>query len=196
MCGNWEALRSPASPNLSGLPSARIIARARITARLSYVIVYAIPELRIPQSSPSHPRYAIRMGSRTSSPALPHELWRQIISDVSLAEQRTCLAVSRLLRELALPFVFSHITVRLGIWRDMADPLDGWTDAGKMEAKNATRRSLELLQHVVECAEFARLVRKVTVCAFTPEGDEHPEEAIRGCCCYDQQILLTSRIGC
>ena len=68
----------------------------------------------------------------------------------------------------------------------MADPSDGWTDAGKVEAKNATQHSLELLEHIVKCAEFARLVTNVTVCAFTPEKDEHPEEAIREYGSYDQ----------
>ena len=64
------------------------------------------------------------------------------------------------------------------------DPSEDWTDEEKAEAKNATRRSRELLEYIIKSPEFAKVITKVSVRAYIPTEDTLPEEVICECCCW------------
>ncbi|TBU23935.1 hypothetical protein BD309DRAFT_717068 [Dichomitus squalens] len=46
---------------------------------------------------------------------LPPELWGLIITYLPSLDKRTCLSVPKLIHDLALPCVFSHLALRLGV---------------------------------------------------------------------------------
>ena len=119
--------------------------------------------------------------------SLPPELWGMVIKCLSKEDIRSFCSVCRLFRDLTHPVLFSHVTLRFGLWR----PADGGSaeednmdhDAGSAEEENmdhdtqltdeevselkrSQRRTCELLLHVVRTPSFAQLVCKLSVRAY------------------------------
>lgn len=127
---------------------------------------------------------------------LPPEIWTNMIQCLHPNDRTPCLSVSKSLHDISLPLVFSHITVRFGIRRNTDDLLEDWTEDQKVAANNATRVSHELLQHIVRTPEFARVVTKVTVRAYTPEGDPHSDDLIGECSSFQKSIDNARETAC
>ncbi|KAI1787076.1 hypothetical protein LXA43DRAFT_1030657 [Ganoderma leucocontextum] len=107
---------------------------------------------------------------------LPPEVWTLIIRSLHPNDRSTCLSVSQSLHDISLPLVFSHIIVRFGICRTTTDLNEERTEEEKVEADEATRVSLGLLQSIIQSPDLGRVVTKVTVRAYTPEGDSYSDE--------------------
>ncbi|TBU24541.1 hypothetical protein BD311DRAFT_701857 [Dichomitus squalens] len=108
---------------------------------------------------------------------LPTELWYRIIQALPSNDQRRCLSISRMLHDIAWEIVFSHITIRFGLWRDVSDPFsEEVSDDEQVEADKATRLSCELLRHIKQSPDLACIVMGMTVRAYTyPEEDPSQE---------------------
>ncbi|KAH9852875.1 hypothetical protein C2E23DRAFT_824019 [Lenzites betulinus] len=55
-------------------------------------------------------------GSSVSQAELPNEIWRLIIEFLPKADQRTALAVSRLLHDISRACLFAHLVITFGVW--------------------------------------------------------------------------------
>ena len=143
-------------------------------ARSVLQLLSPLPPLFPPLLSQEH--YSSVAMSRLRAPqSLPTELWFQVIRQLPSRDQKSCLSVSKVLHDISQTFVFSHIIVRFGLWRN-TKPNEDWTDEQKAEAARATRLSLELLQHVTRTPDLVRAVTRITVRAYTPPGDSHSVE--------------------
>ena len=97
---------------------------------------------------------------------LPLELWAYIIQHLPVADQKSCLFVSRQFHDLTIPVLFSHVTLYFGLWsiahlgHDMdEDAHDEWLD----EENRRENITWEVLWHISTTPSFARIVKAVTV---------------------------------
>ncbi|TFK88952.1 hypothetical protein K466DRAFT_519869 [Polyporus arcularius HHB13444] len=102
---------------------------------------------------------------------LPPEVWRLVVEHLSREDARSLLSVCTLFHELAVPSVFSHVTVRFGLW-----PPHDWSadeNDDTQQSKELRRRSelstCELLFHILRTPSFARVVKKLSVRAYGEE---------------------------
>ncbi|TBU24542.1 hypothetical protein BD311DRAFT_799355 [Dichomitus squalens] len=104
---------------------------------------------------------------------LPTELWYRTIQFLPTQDQRTCLSVSKLHHDIAQKYVFSHIIITLGLWRrddDISHGIDFGLTPAPIEVAEASRLAklnYALLRHITRTPEFARLVKKLTVRAYS-----------------------------
>ncbi|KAI0742233.1 hypothetical protein C8Q80DRAFT_1272944 [Daedaleopsis nitida] len=113
------------------------------------------------------PRVQLIWGLRASP--LPYELWEQILHQLPRSDQRACLGVSKIVHDVALPLVFSRITVFFGCWQFANDPVALEYSTWSQQDRDAHKRNLnttDLLRHIVQEPEFAKLVKEMSVAAF------------------------------
>ena len=107
-------------------------------------------------------------------PFLPTELWYAIIYMLPSLDQTTCLSVSKTFHDIATTYVFSHVTICLGLWQPFE--CDSEDDVPGTEEKAATKRQANLsydnLRHMIHTPDFAKKVTKISVHAFSSAGEE------------------------
>ena len=109
---------------------------------------------------------------------LPVELWDLVVCTASRTEQRTCLFVSKLFHDLALPSVFGHLTLHYGI----PLPEDGFYSLPSGERRQKYdiqfRRNQEILNHIASVPLFAQAIRELVVCWYELylAHDEHIDD--------------------
>ncbi|KAL1938401.1 hypothetical protein VTO73DRAFT_11641 [Trametes versicolor] len=96
---------------------------------------------------------------------LPPELWGLVLQCLSRTDQRSCLSVCPLFRDLSRALLFSRVVIRFGMWKAHERDV-GWviTDLDLMRRRGDV--NTEILQHIARDARFARLVRTVSVRAY------------------------------
>ena len=114
------------------------------------------------------------MARQSLHASLPTELWYPIISGLPSLEQKMCLSVSKTFHDIASKYVFSHVTISLGLWRSFEGEIE-FEDLSS-EEKTAMKRqadaSYETLRHIMHTPDFARNVKKLCVHAHsTSSGD-------------------------
>ncbi len=92
---------------------------------------------------------------------LPTELCAGVVKSLSKVDQRSCLSVSRLFRDLARPLVFSRVIIRVGMWKATDD--EGMFDDDVELMERRVRRNKEKLQYIALDAQFARIVKAIHV---------------------------------
>jgi hypothetical protein len=102
--------------------------------------------------------------------ALPVEIWNKIIEYLPSAHQRDVLLVSRFFHDVAVRLLFSFIRIYF-IGGDhaftMLDTDDAQYTQETMEL--LMHRSWEILNHIAQEPNFARVVRSISVHAFTSD---------------------------
>ncbi len=101
---------------------------------------------------------------------LPPEIWRLVVKNLSREDARSLLSVCTLFHELAVPSVFSHVTVRFGLWppHDWSGDENDDTQQSK-ELRRSELSTCELLFHILRTPSFARVVKKLSVRAYGEE---------------------------
>ena len=114
------------------------------------------------------------MPTSSSTRYLPAELWYPIIEILPSLDQKTCLSVSKTLHDIAMTYVFSHVTISLGLWRpfEYEGEDDELSNEEKADLKRQTDASYEVLRHIIHSPDFARKVKTVSVHAFSDAGGE------------------------
>lgn len=114
--------------------------------------------------------------------SLPTELWDLIVGLLPRRDQRTCLLLSRLHRDLAFPKLFSHITASFGmwIWRPWTpeeDPIYPLYDDHISRMTRLTNNTPDLLRAVPRHPALSKAVKGLNVQAHAwSGGDEMYEE--------------------
>ncbi|EJF64849.1 hypothetical protein DICSQDRAFT_167001 [Dichomitus squalens LYAD-421 SS1] len=105
---------------------------------------------------------------------MPAELWYPIIEMLPSVDQKTCLSVSEMFHDIALTYVFSHVSISLGLWRpfEHIDDEEVFTDDEKADLIRRADASYEVLRHIMRTPDFARKVKRVSVRAFSCAGVE------------------------
>ncbi|KAI0691571.1 hypothetical protein C8Q76DRAFT_254057 [Earliella scabrosa] len=109
---------------------------------------------------------------------LPYELWEQVIRHLPRSDRRACLMISRLVHDVALPIIFSRLTIFFGLWQFADDPVRlayrQWSQRDA-HAMRQTQNSKAVLRHIARAPEFAQVVREMSVAAFSVGHfeDEH-----------------------
>ena len=104
---------------------------------------------------------------------LPTELWYRVIQSLPIKDQKTCLSVSKMHHDIAQKYVFSHVIITLGLWRkddEIMREIDFGLAPDTDEVTKASRvakRNYALLRHIARTPEFAQLVKKLTVRAYS-----------------------------
>ena len=86
--------------------------------------------------------------------------------------------ISRLVHDVALPIVFSRLTIFFGLWQFADDPVRlayrQWSQRDA-HAMRQTQNSKAVLRHIARAPEFAQVVREMSVAAFSVGHfeDEH-----------------------
>lgn len=106
---------------------------------------------------------------------LPPELWSLVISFLPSEDRRICLFVSRFYRDLTLPFLFSHVTIHFGLWKDRREDFNSydieWNSTvyeGELETRNSI--SCEMLWHISTSPSFAVVIKSLSIQAFMAEN--------------------------
>ena len=97
---------------------------------------------------------------------LPVELFQLVTEQSSRPTQKTLLLVSKMFHDLALPALFSRVTLTFGIKRKPARNWNrsaSWTEEEVTQLKKRYTKSKNILQHIAENSEFAQVVRRLTV---------------------------------
>ncbi|KAH9925734.1 uncharacterized protein B0H18DRAFT_1007946 [Fomitopsis serialis] len=128
--------------------------------------------------------------------SLPPEILAQIIDLTPREVRPVCLLLSRMLHDLVVPLVFSSVTVEFGAWEysyhDEADDDDEDEDDDVhfnssgipgLAKEGRSSRSIDILKHIMEDSNFARVVKKLEVRAY------EPRENLRGSA-FDLRCLM------
>ncbi|KAH9829829.1 uncharacterized protein C8Q71DRAFT_788665 [Rhodofomes roseus] len=91
---------------------------------------------------------------------LPPELWQIILDFAPSATIRECLAVSKLLHDVAAPIVFSALRIHFGAWQADSESGTQWAEG------DCVRRSCSMLLHIMTDPIFASYVKHLDVLAF------------------------------
>ncbi|KAH9837956.1 uncharacterized protein C8Q71DRAFT_755366 [Rhodofomes roseus] len=102
---------------------------------------------------------------------LPPELWQIILSFAPSATMRECLAVSKLLHDIAAPMVFSALRIQFGAWQAERDI--PWVE------EDCGCRSCCVLLHIMTNSMFASYVKHLDVLAFV---DKNLKATFELCC--------------
>ncbi|TFK88957.1 hypothetical protein K466DRAFT_519873 [Polyporus arcularius HHB13444] len=119
----------------------------------------------------------------TSKSTLPPELWAMVIHQLSKDDQRNLLFVSTFFHDLALSDVFSHVTIRFGLWRpdasdynvvtDDADtPPPPMTEDQRAETALVNLHACEILHHIARTPRFARVIKKLSIRAYVAHSGD------------------------
>lgn len=101
-------------------------------------------------------------------PPFPPEIWSQAVSWLPISQQKSLLEVSRFFHDIALPFVFSSVKIYILGGYETLEMLETNDRAFALETEHKLmRRSWEILHRILEDPQFARLVKDLTVVAFT-----------------------------
>ena len=96
---------------------------------------------------------------------LAPEMWVLVMQHLPPPDQRSCLSVSSTHHTIARRFVFSDVTVTLGLWKGVH--VEGETQllskAIQDDVSRRARSSLALLKHAANVSDFADLIKKLTV---------------------------------
>ncbi len=96
---------------------------------------------------------------------LAPEMWVLVMQHLPPPDQRSCLSVSSTHHTIARRFVFSDVTITLGLWKEAH--IEGETKLlSKTIQDDVSRRarsSLSLLKHAANVPDFADLAKKLTV---------------------------------
>ncbi|KAM5534146.1 hypothetical protein V8D89_012166 [Ganoderma adspersum] len=102
---------------------------------------------------------------------LPTELWYRIIHFLPTTDQNACLSVSKMLHDIAVKYVFSHVIITLGLWRrddELEDGMDSSpTPYDLLASRKIARANYALLRHIMQTPGFARHIKKLTVRAYS-----------------------------
>ena len=109
---------------------------------------------------------------------LPVELWDLVVCTASRTEQRTCLFVSKLFHDLALPSVCGHLTLHYGIPLPDDDIYVVASEERRQKYDVQFRRNQEILNHIASVPLFAQAVRELVVCWYELHiaPDEHIDD--------------------
>ena len=104
---------------------------------------------------------------------LPVELWDLVVSVSPREVQRSCLAVSKLFHDLALPAVFGELVFHYGmIGYDDSVPTKG--EERHKRLRQQCERNQAILKHITTSPTFAHVIKHVVICwyerCFTAEG--------------------------
>ena len=114
------------------------------------------------------------MDTQKPRASLPTELWYRIIYMLPPLDQKTCLSVSKTFHDIATTYVFSHVTIYLGLWQPFE--FDSEDDEFGIQEKATTKRqgniSYDILRHIMHTPEFAKKVKKISVRAFSKAGEK------------------------
>ncbi|KAI0692125.1 hypothetical protein C8T65DRAFT_670049 [Cerioporus squamosus] len=112
----------------------------------------------------------------TGSLELPPELWGPIIELLPPLDRQACLSVSRMIHDIAVPLVFSHVHITYGIPSDckrlseIVNPLDSPSPGNaktQEERAKAAKATSEFLRYIAATPELARGVKRLTVRAIS-----------------------------
>lgn len=108
---------------------------------------------------------------------LPPELWGLVIERMLRTDQRSCLSVSAAFRALARPLVFSRIVIHVGLWRTQELNWHGHTESELQLIKWRNIAATEILQYIARDAQFAWLVKTLSVLTYQrgPDGQSDPD---------------------
>jgi len=119
--------------------------------------------------------------------SLPPEILAQIIELMPREVRPVCLLLSRIFHDLAVPLVFASVTVEFGAWEyryhDEADDDDDNEEEDEEEEEDVecnssgipglanegrSTRSIDILKHIMDDSNFARIIKKLEVRAYEP----------------------------
>ncbi|KAM5534147.1 hypothetical protein V8D89_012167 [Ganoderma adspersum] len=126
--------------------------------------------------------------------ALPTEIWTAILGLLARRDLKTCILLSRVHHDIAFSDLFSHVTVTFGpwIWRESARAGQSIhsNDELNCQCGHLVRRnnySWELLDAISCRLDFAKVIKEVTVRAYSWEGGEYVSEM--GCLIKALEVL-------
>ncbi|KAI1798213.1 hypothetical protein LXA43DRAFT_15688 [Ganoderma leucocontextum] len=97
---------------------------------------------------------------------LPVELFQLIVESCPRPTRKTLLFVSKMFHDLALPLLFSRITLTFGIKRRPGRHWsrdDPWTEEETAQLSKYNSRSFAILQHLEQDISLAKIVRSLSV---------------------------------
>ncbi|KAI0323832.1 hypothetical protein GY45DRAFT_1399634 [Cubamyces sp. BRFM 1775] len=104
---------------------------------------------------------------------LPLELWHTIVQFLPREGQRTVLLVSRSLHDIVLPLLFSHITIRFGLWKpDCEDPGSYYKYMDEEDLEQYHTISSQIMRRIAHEPDFARVVKVLSVLCAAGYGVE------------------------
>ena len=112
---------------------------------------------------------AAPLGDNEGPCKLPTDLWHPIVANLPRSAQRSCLFVSSTLHDVAMPLLFSHISISFGICeQDVPDRVELARNNTLHEhlakgAHLARFRRDGILQRILTDSKFAAMVRRMTV---------------------------------
>lgn len=103
---------------------------------------------------------------------LPLEIWGLVVGLLPKEDQKTCLFAARVLGNVARARLFSHVTILFGLWRPFgAEHKDDAAAAAYLnEIDRLSTSSWEIMRYIRRDAEFAKLIKKLSVRAHVPAG--------------------------
>ena len=106
------------------------------------------------------------MATDNTHELLPTELWYPIISLLPSLDQKTCLSVSQTFHYIAATYLFSHVTISLGLWRPYGSSRQH-SDEEKAAVKRQANAFYDISRHIMRSSDFAKKVKK-SPSAHTP----------------------------
>ena len=116
--------------------------------------------------------------------SLPPELWGLVINLLRQQDQITCLSVSKMHHDLALPNVFSHVKVKFGLWiwrpwKPDRKPIRPSSNEREHMARGHNT-TLDFLRAIPSRPDLAKVITRFTIYACIWEDSEDGEE--QGAC--------------
>ncbi|KAM5537234.1 hypothetical protein V8D89_009167 [Ganoderma adspersum] len=94
-------------------------------------------------------------------------------------DQKTCLSVSQIFHHIATTYLFSHVTISLGLWRPHGSPRQ-YSDEEKAAVKRQADAFHDISRHIMHSSDFAKKAKKVSVRAYSsPYTSGEMQVAIR-----------------
>lgn len=110
---------------------------------------------------------------------LPTEIWAAVLGLLPRRDLKTCLLLSGVHHDIAFSDLFSHVTVTFGpwIWRESARTSQSTHSNNDLDhqCEHLVRRSnhsWDLLEAISRRSDFAKVIKEVTVRAYTWENGE------------------------
>ncbi|RPD53282.1 hypothetical protein L226DRAFT_536875 [Lentinus tigrinus ALCF2SS1-7] len=126
------------------------------------------------------PSATMVQGKSTTVRHLIPELWRPIVGLLPPRDRLSCLSVSHMLHDIAVPLVFEHVLVAYGIPSDCRllfehinpyEPLPRSSDKVLRKRARAARSTAEFLRYIAATPHFAWVVKRLTVRAISLEPE-------------------------
>ena len=116
--------------------------------------------------------------------SLPPELWGLVVNLLRQHDQITCLSVSKMHHDLALPNVFSHVKVKFGLWiwrpwKPDRKPIRPSSNEREHMARGHNT-TLDFLRAIPSRPDLAKVIIRFTVYACIWEDSEDADE--QGAC--------------